>query len=72
VDVRADHVEAVRADASRIDAGDAATTEDWGAGDGSMSVDVAAATDPGYVPDVDLVVVFVTSTATATAVADAA
>jgi 2-dehydropantoate 2-reductase len=72
VDVRADHVEAVRADGLRIDVDDAAITEEWGAGDGSVSVDVAATTDPGSVPDVDLVVVFVKSTATATAVADAA
>jgi 2-dehydropantoate 2-reductase len=71
VDVLADHVEAVRADGLRIHVGDAAATDEWGAGDGSVSVDVAATTDPGSVPDVDLVVVFVTSTVTATAVADA-
>jgi len=47
-------------------------TEEWGAGDGSGSVDVAAITDTGSVPDVDLVIAFDTSTATATAVADAA
>ena len=47
-------------------------TEEWGAGDGSGSVDVAATTDPGSVPNVDLVVMFVKRTATATAVDDAA
>jgi 2-dehydropantoate 2-reductase len=71
VDVWDEHVEAIREDGLRIEVGDAAATDDWGAAHGPVSVDVPATTDPGSVGDVDLVVVFVKSTATVEAMADA-